>query len=211
MSDNISETALAAGIGAGGDPAADKDLILDMKAAPDAIAADDGAPGARAAIASAVRESLDAPVALSGPMDPVEIAEGASEQFQDVGEVIRQSAELTLEQSRATYDRLRKAAEEAASNMEAAVTAAGEGVVELNIKAIDAARSTTDAGFEFARALAGARTMSDIVVLQSEHMRRQFEAANDLAREFTELATRISARATAPLTDSLGKTFGHAG
>lgn len=211
MSDNISETALAAGIGAGKDPAADKGLMLDGDMPASAIAADDGAPGAEAAIASVVRESRNEPAALSGPVDPVEIAEGATEQLQGVGEVIRQSAELTLEQSRASYDRMRNAAEEAASNMEAAVTAAGEGVLELNMKAIDAARSTTDASFEFARALAGARTMSDVVVLQSEHLRKQFEAANTMAREFAELATRISARATAPLTDSLGKTFGHAG
>ena len=79
---------------------------------------------------------------------------------------------------------------------------------EFNMKAIDAVKASTDAMFEFARALAGARTMSQLVELQTEHVRRQFETANAQAREFAELASKVSARTMAPLGETMGKAFG---
>lgn len=147
---------------------------------------------------------------LDAPVDPVEVADSIPEEVEEVGEVIRQSAELTMEQARTSYDRMRLAAEEATANIEAAVAAASSGVAELNLKAIDAVKTSTDAAFELVRAMADAKTFADVLSLQTEHMRKQFETMNAQAKEFAELAGKVSVRAMAPLNDTLGKAFGAA-
>lgn len=142
---------------------------------------------------------------LAEPASPMEIVEALPEEIRDAGETIAHSAELTAREAQAGFDRLRAAGDEAATGVEAILTAASAGVTELNLKALEAVRSTTHAAFEFARALAGARTLSQVVELQTEHVRKQFEAGNEQAREFTELAARISANVVAPLGKALGQ------
>jgi phasin len=145
---------------------------------------------------------------LSQPADPLEIAEAFPEQIMEARDIIAQSVELTVGEARTASDRIRKAADEATSGVEGVLAAAGSGFAEFNLKAIEAVKASTDAMFDFARAMAGARTMSQVVELQTEHVRRQFEAANTQAKEFAELASRVSARAMAPLGDTIGKAFG---
>lgn len=145
---------------------------------------------------------------LDEPVDPIEVAESIPEEVEGAGEVIRQSAELALEQARTSYERMRQAAEEATANIEAAVAAASSGVTELNQKAFEALKTSSDATFEFVRAMSGARTFSDVVSLQTEHMRAQFETMNAQVRDFAELASKVSARTLAPLRDTVGKSFG---
>jgi len=144
------------------------------------------------------------------PIGPVEIAEAVSDEAESVGEAIRHSTDLTIEQSRASYDRMRQAAEEATANIEAAVTAASSGVAELNLKAFEAVRSSADAAFEFFRAMTEAKTPADLVALQTEHIRKQVESMSAQSREFAELAGKVSVRAFAPLNETFGKTFGAA-
>ncbi len=145
---------------------------------------------------------------LAQPVDAFEIAEALPEQIMDAEEVIAQSAELTADEVRNSCDRMRKAAQAATSGMEEALVAAGSGIAEFNMKAIEAVKASTDAMFEFASAMAGASTMSQLVELHTEHVRKQFETANAQAKEFAELASRVSARAMAPLGDTIGKAFG---
>jgi phasin len=148
--------------------------------------------------------------ALAEPIGPVEIAQALPEQAEGVGEMIRQSAELTLESARTSYDRMRAAAEEATANLEEALACACSGVAEMNLKAIEAVKSSTDAVFELAGKMAGVTTVADLLALQAEHFRRQVETASAQAQEFAELARKVSAQAVAPLSDTLAKTFGAA-
>jgi phasin len=145
---------------------------------------------------------------LAEPVDPVEVVESIPEEVEAAADVLRQSAELTFEQARSSYDQMRVAAEEATSNIGSAVVAASSGMTELNLKALDALKNSTDAAFDFVHALAGARTLSDVVSIQSEHMRKQLEMANAQTREFAELAGKVSARAMAPLSETINKSFG---
>ena len=149
---------------------------------------------------------------LAEPMDPLEVVEALPEQIVDAGTAFAQTAEraaaLTAEEARVSYGQLRKEAEEAASTMEAAVSAAGSGIAEFNEKAIEAVKASADAWLDFARAMAGARTLSEVVELQTEHLRKQYENANAQAKEFAALASKISSRAMAPLGDTFGKAFG---
>ncbi|MFN3889272.1 MAG: phasin family protein [Beijerinckiaceae bacterium] len=165
--------------------------------------------------AAAAPESLEPVLSeqtrrLDEPVDLTEIAETIPEEIEGVAEVVRQSAELTIEQARASYDRMRDAAEETSKKIEAAVAAASSGVAELNLKAMDAVKTSTDAAFELVRAMADAKTFADVVSLQTEHMRKQIETMNAQSKEFAELAGKVSLRAMAPLNETFGKAFGAA-
>lgn len=171
------------------------------------------APGsvpAEAAHADFAHGVSDNSHALAAPPDVVEVVEAIPEQMEDMGEVIHQSAELALAEARTSYDRVRQAADQTTSNIEAAVAATSSGVAELNMKAIDCFRTSADAAFDFVRAMSGARTMSDIVSIHAEHVRKQVEMVSAQTREFAELANKISTRAIAPLSETVAKTFGAA-
>lgn len=176
------------------------------------------APSAKspAARAPAAKSAPSAPVAeLSHPLpepgvEPVEVAEALVEQFDGFGDFVRRSGELGLEQARASLDRVKEAAGQAAGDLEAVLTAASAGATELNLKALDAAQASADAAFDFARSLASARSLAEIVELQTAHMRQQMEAANAQMRAYADLARKVSADTLTPLGQTLEKTFGRA-
>jgi phasin len=147
---------------------------------------------------------------MSAPIYAPEIVQSLPEQAVEIGEAVQHSAEAAVEQARTSFDTFRLAAEEARGNVEAAIAAASAGVNELNSKAFDAFKSSTDAAMDYVRALSGAKTYSDVVAVQTEHMRKQVEAMHIHSREFAELATKVSARAFAPFNETFAKTFGTA-
>jgi len=57
------------------------------------------------------------------------------------------------------------------------------------------------------RALAGVRSVSEAIALQSEHMRKQYETLTAQAKELTALAQQVAADAAGPLKDQLDKAF----
>lgn len=147
---------------------------------------------------------------MNAPIYTPEIIQSLPEQAAEMGEAVRHSAETGLEQARSSFDGMRLAAEEARGNVEAAVTAATAGVSELNMKAFDAIKASTDAAMDYFRALSEAKTYSDVVAVQTEHMRKQVETMQTQTREYAELAGKVSARAFAPFNETFAKTFGAA-
>ncbi|MBX9757977.1 MAG: TIGR01841 family phasin [Beijerinckiaceae bacterium] len=148
---------------------------------------------------------------IGEPVSPIEFAQALPEEIRDAGEAIHHAAELAAHEAQAGFERVRAAGEEAASGVEAVLQAASAGVTELNLKALEAVRSSTHSAFEFMRALAGARTLSQVVELQTELVRKQFEAGNAQAREFTELAARVSSSVVAPLGKAMGQSVAEPG
>jgi phasin len=147
---------------------------------------------------------------MSAPVYAPEIVQSLPEQAVEISEAVQHSAEAAVAQARTSFDTLRVAAEEARGNVEAAIAAASAGVNELNSKAFDAFKASSDAAMEYFRALSGAKTYSDVVAVQTEHMRMQVEAMYTQSREFAELASKVSARALAPFNETFSKTFGTA-
>jgi phasin len=122
-------------------------------------------------------------------------------------ETVRQAVEKSLADSRATYNRVKEAADEATSALEASVTGASQGVIDFNTKALDAFRANFDAGIDFAKAAINSKTMGELVALQSDHASKQVEALAVQAKEFGELAQKITAEAVAPIQTQIAKAF----
>ncbi|HEY8578796.1 MAG TPA: phasin family protein [Beijerinckiaceae bacterium] len=141
---------------------------------------------------------------------PTEALDAAMEQINAMREMLRQSSEATLQQGRAMYDRLKQTAEETTGSFETAFETAKGGVVEINMKAIETLKANTDAAFGYMRALAGVKSFTELMELQSEHARRSCETFAAQSRDFAQMAQKVADDSAAPLKNVLGRPLGAA-
>ncbi len=146
----------------------------------------------------------------SAEIASAEIVHTMTAEAEKVGEAINESATQALDQSEASFGRAREAAGEVKSGFEAAVAAASSGVSDINMKAFNAMKASADAALDYFSALANAKTLPDVVAVQTEFMRKQLETLNAQSREFAKLTEEVSARSIAPISQTFGRTFGAA-
>ena len=152
-----------------------------------------------AAEAPPAEETIAEPAAAAGTSTADDLHEG-----------IKRMAEQNLERSRTAYDQMRAAAEEATGSFESSYTAAAKGLSEFNAKAIDALKINTDATFDLMKALMGVKTLSEAITLQTEHVRKQFDAMTAQSKELTEIAKKVASETAEPLKAGVAKTLGKA-
>lgn len=119
----------------------------------------------------------------------------------------RELAEKSVSQARDTYAKMKTAAEDATDLVEGTIETAREGAFAIGVKALDAARSNSDASFALARDLLGAKTMSDVVELHSTFARSQFEAVTAQFKELQELTEKLFTDTTKPVTEKVDRAF----
>lgn len=120
----------------------------------------------------------------------------------EVPQMVREIAEQSISSARTMYETARNAAEEATDMMEDTYEHARKSFTEMNMKLIDQAQANTDRVFAFAKEVAGAKTASEAVELQSKFVREQFEAFATQARELQETASKLAAETTGPMKDA---------
>ena len=86
--------------------------------------------------------------------------------------------------------------------MEDTYESARKSFTELNLKLIDQAQANTDRVFAFAKEVAGAKTVSEAVELQTKFAREQFEAFASQAREMQETAQKLASETTGPMKEA---------
>src|ERR1051325_2246648 len=119
----------------------------------------------------------------------------------------RELAEKSVTQARDTYAKLKTAAEDATDLVESTVEAAREGAFALSVKALDAAKTNSDASFALARELFGARTLSEVIELQSAFARRLFESTTAQIKESQERAEKVVTDTTKPVAEKVEKSL----
>jgi len=119
----------------------------------------------------------------------------------------RELAETSASQVRDTYARLKTAAEDATDLVEGTFETARKGAVAIGAKGLDAAKSNSDASFEFARDLFGAKTVSEMIELQSSFARKQFDALTEQFKEFQVLGEKFVTDTAKPVSDKVEKTM----
>ncbi|MEM6846728.1 MAG: phasin family protein [Pseudomonadota bacterium] len=138
----------------------------------------------------------------------VAIAERAVEEFAadipgtEVPNMVREMAEAGISSARTIYDNARNAAEEATDMMEDTYEHARKSFTEMNLKLIDQAQANTDRVFAFAKEVAGVKTVSEAVELQTKFAREQFEAFASQAKEIQDTASKLAAETTGPMKDA---------
>jgi phasin len=116
-----------------------------------------------------------------------------------IPEDMRTLAVKTVAQSREAYDRSKDAFEASLTAFERSFDAAGQGAAAFNRKMIDIARRNVDASFDLATNLAGAKTLADMLELQTAFWRKQLGVVTAQAEEVRTLSTRVTADAAEPI------------
>lgn len=121
--------------------------------------------------------------------------------------VFREFAEKSLAQAREGYSKMKVAAEEATDLVEDTYETARESAFAIGVKALDVAKANSDASFDLAKDLFGAKTFAEMIELQSAFARKQFDTLGAQAKELQELTQKFMTDATKPVTSQVEKTF----
>jgi len=125
----------------------------------------------------------------------------------EVPVAVREFAEKSVSQARDAYAKLKDAADDATGLVEETLETVREGTFAIGVRALDAAKSNTDASFALAKDLFGAKTMSEVIELQSKFARKQFDAFASQFKEFQSLTEKLVTDTTKPMTQQVEKTF----
>lgn len=118
----------------------------------------------------------------------------ASEQF-------RAFAEKGVETSKDAYAKLKLGAENTQKMFESTLNTVKETGSELSLKSIGVARANAEAGFSHFEALVGAKSLSEVLELQTAFMRKSFETAVEQAKEFQTTSSRAAEDLSKPFKD----------
>lgn len=125
----------------------------------------------------------------------------------EVPAALRQAAEQTVAQFKDGYAKLRAAAEEASDLFEDTYATATAGAKEFNLKALEAARVNTNAGFDHLRDLLGAKTLSEVIELQSAYLRKQFDTLQAQAKDLAAIAQKATTDTVEPVKGKVEQAF----
>jgi phasin len=125
----------------------------------------------------------------------------------EVPVVFREFAEKSIAQARDTYAKMKTAAEDATDMVEDTYETAREGIFAIGVKTLDAAKENSDASFVFARDLFGAKTLAEMIELQTSFARKQFDAFGAQMKELQALTQKYVTDTAKPMTSKVEKSF----
>ncbi len=117
----------------------------------------------------------------------------------------RDIAEKSQSHAKDSYEKMKSAAEEATGVLEDTYATASKGAADYSLKVIEMARENTNAAFDFAAELLGAKTFSEVVELTTAHARKQFEALSEQGKELAALAQKVATEAAEPIKEGMSK------
>jgi phasin len=116
---------------------------------------------------------------------------------------LRAFAEKGISQAKDTYTKMKTAAEEATGIMETTYANASKGAADYGLKVVEIARANSNATFDFATELLGARTFAQAVEISTAHTRRQIETLTEQTRELMSLAQKVALHTATPIKDGI--------
>jgi phasin len=119
----------------------------------------------------------------------------------EVTSAYREFAEKGLTQAKDNYAKMKTAAEQATSILETSYANASKGASDYGLKVVEIARTNSNAAFDFATELFGARTLAQVVEISTAHTRKQIEQLTAQAKELTTLAQKVATHAAEPIKD----------
>ena len=145
----------------------------------------------------------DAETASALLRDAFSVASPAAE----IQQSFRSALEKSVAESRAAFAKAKTAADEAASAIEVSFAAAKDGALAINAKGFEALRANADANFDFLKAVFAAKSLSDVVALQTEFARRQVETFTSQSKDLGALTQKAMTDAVEPLKEQVAKSF----
>lgn len=122
-------------------------------------------------------------------------------QFADMPEAMRKIMKSSIEQAKKAFDSFITASQQAMQNLDA-TSSATESMKTFNEKIAEFTKANAEANFALAMKLADAKQLSDVVELQSQHVRQQMETFNRQLEELRKLTAEIMKETTSKVTSS---------
>jgi phasin len=125
----------------------------------------------------------------------------------EVPAAFREATEKSVAQAKEGWEKMKSATEEATEVFEETYTTAAKGASEYGLKVIDAARTNTNAAFDFATTLATVKSPSEAVEVSTAYARKQFDAVTAQTKELTSLAQKVTSDTVEPLKAGFTSAF----
>lgn len=119
----------------------------------------------------------------------------------------RTFAEKGVEQSKEAYAKVKAGAEEAQKAIESTFETAKTVSNDLSLKTIAALRANAEVGFAHLEALVGAKSLSEVVELQSAYLRKRVEMAVDQAKDFQAASSKAAEDVVQPFKGAFEKAL----
>ena len=125
----------------------------------------------------------------------------------EVPAAFREAAEKGVAQAKEGWEKMKSATEEATEVLEESYTTAAKGTSEYGLKVIDAARTNTNAAFDFYTELMSVKSYSEVIELSTAHARKQFDTVSAQTKELTSLAQKVTADTVEPFKTGFTSAF----
>ena len=162
----------------------------------------------RTAVSLAVSAAapVEAAVATVNAILPSE-AQLAAAPAAEIQQSFRSALEKGVVESRAVFAKAKTAADETASAFEVSFAAAKDGALAINAKALEALRANADANFDFLKSVFAAKSLTDVIALQTEFARKQVETMTSQSKDIGALTQKAMADAVEPIKEQVAKSF----
>jgi phasin len=110
-------------------------------------------------------------------------------------------------QAKESYEKMSAATTEASSAVQSACSTAAQGAMDCNAKAIEFARVNTNAAFDYATELLGAKSPAEFLEISTQHARKQVAVLSEQAKEFAALSQKTMREAAEPFQAGAAKMF----
>lgn len=128
----------------------------------------------------------------------------------EIPAAVRDLGDKAAAQLKDGYAKAKAAAQEAGDVAEDAYKSLAKGVNAFNLAAIEAGRANVIAGFDHARDLLGAKTLAEVVELQTAYVRARFEAAQTQVKSLAGIVQETATETGAPVKAAAEKLFAKA-
>lgn len=125
----------------------------------------------------------------------------------EVPAAFREAAEKTAEQAKDAFAKIKLATEEAGEVAEETFESAKDHALAVTLKALEIAKTNTDASFDFFKNYFGAKTLADAVEAQTAFARKQFEVLGGQVKDLQEAAQKAAVEVAKPSRNALEKAF----
>jgi phasin len=125
----------------------------------------------------------------------------------EIQQSVRSALEKGVVESRAAFAKAKSAADETANAFEVSLAAAKDGALAINAKAFETLRANADANFDFLKAMFAAKSLPDLITLQTDFVRKQVETMTSQTKDFGALTQKAMADAVEPIKEQVARSF----
>ena len=124
----------------------------------------------------------------------------------EIPEAFRELVEKSSVQLTEGYEKIRAAAEQATDLLVDSHTTWSRGVLNFNLKAIDAARANSNGIFDLLSKLVSAKSYSESMELSTSYLRKQFDVGAAQIKDLTAQAQKVVSETVEPITNEFAES-----